>query len=270
MHPRAIAEEVGLSMGDVCAALQVLESPDRESRSPEEDGRRIVLMDEHRAWGWRVVNYAKYRAIRNEDDRREQNRLSQAKWREAHKNSKQRKPPSAQAEAEAKALNTTPPFSPSVKKARKPPLAVADGVVWKTFERFWKAYPASTRKVARLQCWAKWKARGLDELADQIVAHVEAMTTSDAWTKDGGQFAPAPMVYLNQSRWEAPTEAQTAESRACTDWRATGGSIVKKGRAMGVGDWTEALWVAGKAPDFPTYRKRVDEAVTKAETKEPM
>ena len=94
-------------------------------------------------------------------------------------------------EVEVEPLKQTPPFSPSVKKARKPPLAVADGVVWKTFERFWKAYPPSTRKVARLQCWAKWKARGLDELADQIVAHVEAMTTSDAWTKDGGQFAPA-------------------------------------------------------------------------------
>lgn len=88
IHPRAIAEEVGLSQDQVRAALDVLESPDDESRSPEEQGRRIVRMDEHRAWGWRVVNYVKYRAIRNEDDRREQNRESQARWREKNKQSK--------------------------------------------------------------------------------------------------------------------------------------------------------------------------------------
>ena len=88
IHPRAIAEEVGLTSEQVRAALDVLESPDDESRSPEEQGRRIIRMDEHRAWGWRVVNYAKYRAIRNEDDRREQNREAQARWREKNKQSK--------------------------------------------------------------------------------------------------------------------------------------------------------------------------------------
>ncbi len=93
IHPKAIAEEVGLTLDEVNKSLQVLESPDDESRSPEENGRRIVRLDEHRAWGWRVVNYVKYRSIRSEDDRREQNRLSQAKWRDKQKSySKQNKP----------------------------------------------------------------------------------------------------------------------------------------------------------------------------------
>lgn len=108
VHPKAIAEEVGLTIEDVRAVLIDLETPDKESRSPEMEGRRIVRMDEHRAWGWRIVNYAKYRAIRNEDDRREQNRLAQEKWRKKNKQSKPRKPQSAQAEAEAEAeaINT--------------------------------------------------------------------------------------------------------------------------------------------------------------------
>jgi hypothetical protein len=54
-------------------------------------------MDEHRAWGWRVVNYAKYRSIRSEEDRREQNRESQARWREKNKQSK---PASAESETD--------------------------------------------------------------------------------------------------------------------------------------------------------------------------
>ena len=67
---------MGISIDEVKAALLVLESPDAESRSPEEAGARIVRMDEHRVWGWRIVNYIKYRTIRSEDDRREQNRLA--------------------------------------------------------------------------------------------------------------------------------------------------------------------------------------------------
>lgn len=105
MHPRAIAEEVGLTVEQVRCALDELESPDHESSSPEQDGRRIVRLDEHRAWGWTVVNYAKYRAIRDEEDRREQNRLSQERWRNKNKPPSaavsQDKPISAHTEAEA-------------------------------------------------------------------------------------------------------------------------------------------------------------------------
>jgi hypothetical protein len=84
-HWRAIADETGISVTRVKKAIANLEAPDPESRSPEEDGRRIVPMDEHRAWGWKIVNYAKYRAIRNEDDRREQNRAAQQRYRDKNK-----------------------------------------------------------------------------------------------------------------------------------------------------------------------------------------
>jgi hypothetical protein len=101
MHWQAVADETGLPRERVEAAIKTLEMPDPESRSPEMNGSRIVKMDEHRAWGWAIVNYAKYRAIRNEDDRREQNRVAQEKWRNKHR--KHSKPRSAQAEEEAEA-----------------------------------------------------------------------------------------------------------------------------------------------------------------------
>jgi len=96
-HPRAIAEEVGLTVDEVKAALITLESPDEESRSPELDGARISRIDAHRSWGWLIVNHAKYSAIRNAEDRKEQNRISQQKWRERKGISKvsQNKPESA-------------------------------------------------------------------------------------------------------------------------------------------------------------------------------
>jgi hypothetical protein len=54
-------------------AIAVLEAPDAESRSREHDGARIVRVSTERTWGWIIVNYAKYRAIRDEESRREQN-----------------------------------------------------------------------------------------------------------------------------------------------------------------------------------------------------
>lgn len=115
-HFRAIAEETGLPIERVKTAIEVLESPDPESRSPEEDGARIVRMDEHRVWGWRVVNYGKYRSIRSEDDRAEQNRIAQQKWRDRNKSkpssakSKQDKPKEREKqEGEGEAV---PPKSP--------------------------------------------------------------------------------------------------------------------------------------------------------------
>src|SRR3990167_1747897 len=58
-HWKAIREETGLSKARVEKAIKALESTDTESRSPEMEGRRLLRLDENRAWGWQIVNYAK-------------------------------------------------------------------------------------------------------------------------------------------------------------------------------------------------------------------
>ena len=67
------------------------------------------------------------------------------------------------------------------------------------FLEFWDIWPKSPRKVAKAACEKKWKAGGLDKVADQIIAHVTAMKGTKQWT-DG--FEPAPQTYINQRRWE--------------------------------------------------------------------
>lgn len=67
------------------------------------------------------------------------------------------------------------------------------------FLEFWDIWPKSPRKVAKATCEKKWKAGGLDKVADQIIAHVAAMKGTKQWT-DG--FEPAPQTYINQRRWE--------------------------------------------------------------------
>jgi hypothetical protein len=71
-----------------------------------------------------------------------------------------------------------------------------------TFEDFWKAWPKSTRKGGKSQCLKVWIKTYCDSCADQIIKHVEWMKTTDQWRKDNGAFIPAPLVYLNQQRWD--------------------------------------------------------------------
>ena len=117
-HWKAIREETGLSKARVEKAIKALESTDPESRSPEMEGRRLLRLDEHRAWGWQIVNYAKYRAIKNSEDRRQQNRLAQQRWREkkAVSTVSRDKPPSAHAEGEGEAYKTLTPKREAVDK----------------------------------------------------------------------------------------------------------------------------------------------------------
>ena len=70
------------------------------------------------------------------------------------------------------------------------------------FEEFWNAWPKSTRKGGKAQCKAKWDKLKLDLEADQIIKHVTWMQTTDQWKKANGDFIPAPLVYINQMRWD--------------------------------------------------------------------
>lgn len=70
------------------------------------------------------------------------------------------------------------------------------------FDKFWAAWPKHPRKGGKQSCKQKWASTYLDTCADQIIKHVEWMKTTDQWRKNDGAFIPAPLVYLNQQRWD--------------------------------------------------------------------
>ena len=80
---QAIARRTNVPLEIINEAITVLESPDPASRDPEDDGRRIVRLDETRDWGWRIVNWDKYDEIRSLSDQREKTRLRVANHRAA-------------------------------------------------------------------------------------------------------------------------------------------------------------------------------------------
>ena len=94
------------------------------------------------------------------------------------------------------------------------------------FDAFWAAWPSNSRKVNKNRCLARWLAAKLEDKAEEIVAHVNSMKTSHQWTKAGGDYIPAPLVYLTQERFLAPPPVASlghlAGSLAGMNYKPTG------------------------------------------------
>jgi hypothetical protein len=103
-----LASIAHVSVAATRRALHKFQEPDPDSRTKDFDGRRIEEVD----GGWRLINYQKHRAIRDEEDRREYMKLFMRQKRKQERlamlaHVSHSKPPLAdvlaQAEAEAEA-----------------------------------------------------------------------------------------------------------------------------------------------------------------------
>ena len=83
-----------------------------------------------------------------------------------------------------------------------------------SFELFWEAWPKSTRKGAKSKCQQKWISANCLKDFEQIIRHVNYLKNSEDWKKNNGAFIPAPLVYLNQARWDG---AEVPEVRKPVD-----------------------------------------------------
>ena len=59
MTREAIARRTNVPLKTVTKAVEQLEAGDTRSRSSEFNGARIKRLDDHRDWGWVIVNYSK-------------------------------------------------------------------------------------------------------------------------------------------------------------------------------------------------------------------
>jgi hypothetical protein len=70
----ALHRRTGIPKEHIEAGIAILLAPDPNSRTPGDDGRRIVPIDPARPWGWRLVNHGKYRALLSREEKREADR----------------------------------------------------------------------------------------------------------------------------------------------------------------------------------------------------
>ena len=78
LNPRLLAFILGEPEAEVAAAVDLLCSPDPESRTKDKEGRRLLRTGQ---FDYLVVNGWKYRSKRDPDKRRQQNREAQTRFR---------------------------------------------------------------------------------------------------------------------------------------------------------------------------------------------
>lgn len=67
------------------------------------------------------------------------------------------------------------------------------------FDDFWNCWPKGDRKQDKAKCAEKWKLEKLNDLCAVILKDVQAKKKTRKWV-DG--YVEAPLVYLNNKRWE--------------------------------------------------------------------
>jgi len=77
------------------------------------------------------------------------------------------------------------------------------------FGEFWDAYP---KKRDKKKTRDKWKARGLDSMADQLIADVKNRLANDRQWREG--YIPNPTTYINGERWEDEIDTTPAKEHA--------------------------------------------------------
>ena len=85
MTPEALARRTNVPLDIIKKAITVLEAPDNRSRRKQQGGRRIIRLDEHRDWGWLIVNYGYYRKLASEEQRRAKTRARVKRFREENR-----------------------------------------------------------------------------------------------------------------------------------------------------------------------------------------
>lgn len=105
-------------------------------------------------------------------------------------------------------INNPPNIPPNGKAEPKVTFTESDPVN-DMFKQFWNAYPKSKRKADKARCLTAFRSiQNLSEEFPRIMQGLELWKKDKDWTKDSGQFIPAPLVWIHQRKWEGIIEAQ--------------------------------------------------------------
>ena len=192
----AIARRLNMPLDSFVNSVKQLGQPDPDSNSKEEEGRRVIPSDSER--GYQLVNYIKYRNLKDEEEKREYMREYMRKRREDEALRKTCKTVLTdvknvtQAEAEAdpeEDKNTSTPQTPPAKPQR-----TSDELP--EFLSFWEAYPRKESKPQAERAFRK--AMKLTTLSE-ILKAIERFR--EVWKQSDPRYTPLPASWLNGHRW---------------------------------------------------------------------
>ena len=160
--------------------------------------------------------------IKRKDRERKRKKAAELKERLERKNS-------TESVNSTESMDSTPTYLPTylpsndksndLSKENQKEKGAQDAQVNELFAQFWAAYPASCpRKIDKKKCLEKFRRIVCDahgarmEIYKRLMDGLETWKKSDMWTRDGGEFIRAPLVWLNNSSWEdTPAEMRNGK-----------------------------------------------------------
>lgn len=216
MTHQAIARRTNVPIETVCNAIEALESADDRSRSKECNGARIQRLDDHRNWGWFIVNYQRYRMMATEENRKEKTRDRVRKHRALMASDATKEP--EQKELDVTASNASETKSNDKEKdmdmdmdtnTKKNVVSELENI--HQIEEIYNEYPRRVGKPAAIKAICKaLRECGFKELLGKTQQYATARAGTDM------AFTPHASTWFNQQRFNDDPST----------WRAKGSTVI--------------------------------------------
>ena len=206
-----LARLASVSVADVEAALDKLLSPDKYSRTPDNEGRRICPID----GGWELLNHAKYRLMASKEDAKATNAARQKRHRNRNATvtpnnalvtlrnatvTHQRDIVDTDTDTEADTKKEVP-LNPQRGNDGKSRSELNSSLKSKA-ESIYAEYPKKIGRDAAIKSIVKaLKYETVESLLDAVTAYAKATEDKDR------QYIPNPATWFNQGRYNDDREA---------------------------------------------------------------
>ena len=192
LNPKVLAAVFGESDETIEQVLASLCEPDPDSRTPDEDGRKLVQMGH---FAYRVVNHERYRKLRSEDERREYQR----EWDRKNRPSGYKRAKSYRKPEKVRPNPTNPTHTEAEAEAKAVKITALSKIVEEFEVQFWPNVPNKTGKGKA--CEAYIKARK-NISAEVILAGLPKFQAYEEGRSSQNDYRPLlPATWLNQGRW---------------------------------------------------------------------
>lgn len=219
--PSALHRRTGIPLDVIKKGIEVLESPDDASRTPSEEGRRIVRVSSDRAWGWRIVNHAYYRGLSSRAEKLTRDRERQRRKRAEKSPDARIESPSVASVADV--ANVAHADADADAKAEASENSIAKSAM---FGQFWDCVHLKVGKRAAEKAFGRAvvhvrKERRVTASAAAssiITAMKKFAASSEASPKDRTPIHPT--TWLNQGRYDDVLieDAKQARRVSVDDW----------------------------------------------------
>lgn len=228
MTEAAIARRIGATIEEVRWGIAELEKPDPMSKTTDNEGRRIERMEGH-GYGWRVINFEMYHAMKTAEEMREKTRIRVQNHRAARKAAEDQRntddvtPCNAGNESNTTKTHTKTDTQTNTNTKTQEENMSADADVSDFFAEteitpkkrptgeyppklieLWDMFPPMARtRSSKADFWTQYRQATNKPPHADLVRSVALWARCDEWNKNNGQFAPGAHLFFKNRKWES-------------------------------------------------------------------